>query len=442
MKKLNIALLGLGTLGSSFLSILRQEGESIKERSHLELNVLGVYDRSANKKKDILLDIPAIKDIDQLISNPDVDVVLELMGGVDFPLLSLKKAFEHGKAVVTANKALLAIHGNEIFPLAEEKGLELGFEAAVGGSMPIIQNFRRGLIIEQVRNIYGILNGTSNFILSKMLELKISYDEALEKAQKNGFAEANPEFDVGGIDATQKLSILTALAYDVSIQPQNIQTKGIENIQVIDLEFADSLGYIVRPIALARKREKNDALELSVCPSMIPKSHILASVKNAMNALLVEGTYTEKIAFIGPGAGGKATTASIISDLIFIGRKVKFSTEDQGQKIKVQTENWLTRKNTLSLDKDPYIAYYLRLSAQDKTGVLADILMILAYHNISIASLHQYERKPEKKKLEPVDIIILTHKASSKNLEKALVKINKLEIIISPVASIRIEENF
>ena len=431
MKKLGIGLFGLGTLGYNLLSILERERERIRARSGLDLEIARICDRSWQKKKDKLGKVPASDDPADILNDESIDLVVELIGGISPAREWIEEALKKGKSVVTANKALLAAHGNELLKLSSEKKLELCFEAAIGGALPLVQNLRRGLIADRIYGFYGILNGTTNFILTQMESKAMDYSEALKLAQERGYAEADASFDVEGIDAAQKLALLGALAFDIPINEKNVRTRGIQNIEALDLKFANSLGYRVRSLAIARKKENSSGdleLELSVHPVMLSEEHPMASMEGAedmaMNALLFFTSDTKRLIFMGPGAGGAPTTSSLISDLIFIGQK----REGEGG-------SWLSKD--LQLAKEAHFAhrFYLRLRTKEQTGVLAEITQILAEHDISIASIHQEEKK------EPVNIIVFTHKISTKQIEAAIKKLNSIDSIRSPVVSIRIGDD-
>ncbi len=423
---MKIGLIGLGTIGQSVLAILKKDYALIKERTGLELEVVKIFDRSIKKKAHLIENIYGTENINEIILDPEIEVIIEVIGGAEPIMGWIKQALETGKSVVTANKALLALHGNELFSLAYQLGKNLCFEAAVGGSIPIIQNFRRGLVAENINTLCAILNGTSNFILSKMNENEeYDYSKALALAQEKGYAEANPNFDVHGHDAAQKLALLAALAFDVPIQVNAVKTIGIEKIEKIDLKFAKELKYKIKPISIARKvyspEKKNYSMELCVLPALIPETHFLAKVDQAMNAIMLQGHYIETQIFIGPGAGGVATATSIISDLIAIGQR--------GNKT---PEKWILPKNHYNIDTNFESKFYLRFSCVDKPGVLAEITQFLAHYEISIASIHQHEKK------EPVDIAILTHKVSANRIEAILKEMQNLAFIVMPIVSLRI----
>ena len=427
MQELKIGLIGLGTIGQSLLHIIRKEGKHIHSRSGCHLEIVHICDRSWEKKSSIIGSIPASDNPNDIFENPNIDVVVELVGNIEPAQEWFVKAWDHGKAIVTANKALLAAHGNELLQLAYTKQCELCFEAAVGGAMPLIQNFRRALVAERIDAFYGILNGTSNFILSKMEKEQMTYEVALGLAQKKGYAEANPESDVGGRDAAQKLAILAALAFNLAIVEEQISTTGISNITLHDIQFAHRLGYCIRPLSIARyikDATNKQAMQLSVHPAMLPKQHLLSSIQDSMNVLLVNGLYVPQSVFIAPGAGGEATAMSVISDLVFIARKNKGP-----------AEHWLlNNKQALPETADIACRFYLHLQTKDRPGVLAQFSQIIAEHNISIAMIHQEEHK------EPVDIVAITHKIQKQDLSPALKKLNNLDSLLLPVVAISIEE--
>ena len=432
MSTLRIGVIGLGTVGQSLVQIIVKERELIRNRAGIDLQICRIVDRSWDKKKQLLHGIPASDKAADILNDKSIDVVLELVGGLEPACSWVETALKNNKSVVTANKALLASnHGNELFALASQNQLELCFEAAVGGSVPIIQNFCRGLIAEEINAIYGILNGTSNFILSNMEDQAMDYRSALHLAQENGYAEADPSFDVDGIDAAQKLCLVAALAFDIPILLDKVKIKGIASIEAIDLKMAESLGYSIRPLAIARKMTSETlkdriALQLGVHPAMVARKGLLTSVKGTMNALLIEGKYIQKMVSIGPGAGGFATASAVLSDLIFIAQR-------RGK----SSGSWpaLSAKRTLLTEADFPCRFYLRLSAKERLGVLAQVSRILAEHKISIATIHQNEGS------EPINIIVLTHKTSEKKIDAALQKINRLESMYLAAVAVRIEED-
>ena len=438
MEIINVGLIGLGTVGRSLLDVLQRENELILKRTGIQIRIVRVCDRSWKKKKSLLGSIPSSDSPSEILEDASIDIVVELIGGVETALEVIQKALEKGKSVVTANKAVLARYGNDLFALALEKSRELCFEAAVGGSLPLIQNLRRGLVANRIHSITGILNGTSNFILSQMENGKLSYQEALALAQGKGYAEADPSTDVEGRDAAQKLAILSALSFDIPIMEDSIRVRGIQNIEKTDLEIASSLGYCIRPLSAA-VQEEDGSICLCVHPAMIPQEHLLFSIRNTMNAVIFDTNLSKRTAVIGPGAGGPPTVSSVISDLVFIGKKSVFagrsSTVKQGIQKKYIPERWTSNASRPKIVEDRVSRFYLRFSAQDQPGVLAEVCRLLADEKISIATLKQQECNV------PVDIVILTHPVSEKKMESSIKKIDQLERICTPITSIHIEDS-
>ncbi len=426
MKSVQIGLLGLGTVGRGVLDILRSEQEYLLHRSGLTLKVKRIYDRSLKKKQELLTasGAEAAESPEQILADPQIDIVVELMGGLNPARDIVTRALENGKSVVTANKALLAKHGNEIFALARKKNREVGFEAAVAGGLPIIQNMRRGLIANEIRGVYGILNGTSNFILTRMMEDDMDYAQALALAQERGFAEADPSFDVEGRDAAQKLAILSALAFDIPIREEAVITEGITRIRSVDLAFARSMGRVVRLLAIARQDEQY-RLQLRVHPAMIPLSHPLAAVRDEKNGIYFDASNSGPTLITGPGAGARPTAAAVISDLIFLSRTRRDS-----------SEIWISGSEPPELIADSEYRFYLRFQTKDQTGVLAEIAAVLAAEEISIASVQQPEGA------EPVNVVVVTHSASEADLARALARIDALSFVLAPTTAIRMEENW
>ena len=423
MEKIRIGLLGLGTLGRSLVSVLRDEHDKLLARSGIDIKIIRVCDRTWQKKKEILGDIPASNNIQDIFDDSSINVIVELIGGNEPAYSWAKKSIEKSKAFVTANKALLAEHGNELLDLSNKLNTGLYFEAAIGGAMPIIQSMRHSLIADKAKKFYSILNGTSNFVLSQMQQKGIDYKTALELAKKNGYSEEDPSVDISGTDASHKLAILVALAFDTPIILENIRKKGISDLRTIDMDFAAKLGYHIVPLATAQKSDSEDLeLELSIHPAMVPKTSILARIENIMNAFIFEGTYLEKMIFIAPGAGGTASVTSVISDLVLL-----------AQKEKPKACQWLSKKISVPKDISFLHRFYLRISTREAIGVLAEISQILARYSISIATIHQYEKD------DSANIIVTTHEITVQKIELACEELNALPNIIAPTVSIRIE---
>lgn len=422
MKTVRIGLLGFGTVGQGLVSILRKEKQRLLDRTGMVFEVKAVCDRSWQKKVSQLEHIPAHFEASPVLSDPEIDIIVELIGGISPAGDYVKQALTNGKHIVTANKALLARDGAAIFALASEKKKEIGFEAAVAGALPVIKSLRRSLVANEIRAMYGILNGTCNFIITRMQDDVMDYREALKLAQEKGFAEADPQFDVSGKDAAQKLSLLSSLAFDCRISEDDIYTEGITSIRPVDLNIAESMGWVIRLLAVA-KRKEDGSLHLRVHPAMIHQDHILASVKDEKNAVFFDTSYSGPTLVMGLGAGANPTAAAVISDLVAISR------HESGF-----PERWISTTGTFVPFRDYSYRFYLRFQTKEQTGVLADIARILADFGISIATVHQQEGA------EPVDVVVITHHANERALVEAIEKIDNLSVIMAPTVYIRIQD--
>ncbi|MCB1306561.1 MAG: homoserine dehydrogenase [Leptospiraceae bacterium] len=421
VRSLRIGLLGLGNVARGVLQILRNEQDLLIRRAGVRLEVVRVCDRSYQKKADIIKDIPTGDDPADIFNDDSIDVVLELAGGLEPARTWILTALQRGQAVVTANKAVLARHGNEIFQAAREHGCDIGFEAAVAASLPIIKNLRRGLIANHINTIYGILNGTCNFILTRMEGEGMDYGEALRLAQERGFAESDPTFDVEGHDAAQKLAIISALAFDTAINEEAVLTRGITALRAVDLELARRMHCVVRLLAIARR----DPLQMRVQPTMIPQSHMLASVRDEKNAVMMETSNAGPQMIMGLGAGSLPTASAVVSDLVYLANKSADS-----------PEYWLSGDSMPQRFEDHVCKYYLRFQARDRPGVLAEIARILSNYQISIASVHQEEGP------EPVDVMVITHSAPEKKLLSALKEVDDHDFIAAPTVAVPMEFAF
>ncbi len=416
--QVNIGLVGTGTIGSGVVKILNENKELIEKRTGIKLNLKKVYNRTIEKARALNLKEEQIaKNYEDLINDKDISIIIELIGGYEPAKDIIIKALKNKKNVVTANKALIAKYGKELFKQAKDNKVRIAFEAAVGGCIPIIKTIKESYAADNIKDIYGILNGTTNYILTRMEE-GLSYKEALKQAQELGFAEGNPEFDVEGKDAAQKLLILSLLAFNAKIN-ENIFTWGITKINKNDIEYADELNYKIKLLAIAKN--ENNEIELRVHPTMIPKQHELASVKNELNAIYIIGKNTTKSMLYGKGAGQLPTATVILGDIIDIakGKKDNFYFKD----IKTKDINKITSR------------YYLRYNVVDKPGVLAKITKILGDNNISIAAVEQKEINKEI-----VPVIMTTHKAIEENMMKAVKEINNLDVVKEDTVVIRIED--
>jgi homoserine dehydrogenase len=421
---IRVGIIGVGTVGSHVVKILQENEDIITARSGKRIvPVMGVV-KDLSKKRD--LGIPLSDNVDDVLENPDVDVVLELMGGVDEAYRVIKRALQNKKPVVTANKALLAYHRYELKDLAGD--IPIGYEASVAGGIPIIKALREGLSANHIDAIKGIMNGTCNFILTKMMNEKVDFTDVLKEAQALGYAEADPTFDVGGFDAAHKLLILASIAYGIDVKPEEILIEGIEHISSEDICFAQEFGYNIKLLTIAKK--SGDKVELRVHPALIPMSQMIAKVDGVMNGISVIGDRVGETMYYGPGAGGSATASAVVSDLIDIARHAQNS----------PMLGFITplEKSGLSLMPKEEICtqYYIRVSVTDKIGVLSQISQILGKHNISISSFLQ---KQDALKANSAVLLFSTHACKEKEIQRALLELGALEFVEVKPAMIRIE---
>lgn len=425
-KIINIGVLGCGKVGSSFIKNLISKRGKIKESSGIDIRISKVFDKDEKKLyefKDF-----AVKDPREIIEDENIDIAVELIGGIDYSYEFVMKAIEKGKSVVTANKYLLSKYGREIFEKAREKKVYIGFEGSVAGAIPVIKALRESFIGNKIKKILGILNGTTNFILSEMFYNKINFKEALERAKTLGYAEANPFLDISGQDTCHKILILSYISFGKFFSLDKIFVEGIDKIEPVDIEFANELGYRIKLLGISKK--ENGKIEIRVHPVLLPNSHILSLVEGVNNAVYIEGDLIGKSLFYGEGAGGDAASSSVISDVVDISKKI-ISKE-------FIEENFISEKDLiLKVIDEIETKYYFRFTAIDRPGVLAKISKILGDNNISILSVIQKQDNPHK----AVPIIMLTHKAKEKSVRKAINKIDKLDVIKKPTLIIRIEED-
>lgn len=416
-RSIQVALVGCGTVGGATAEILIRERDLVRERAGIDINLTAIVSLTFNHARQLgLPEELFVENVDDVLQDPEVDIVIELTGGIDFPRELIKKALDAGKHVVTANKALLAHHGPELFGYARERGLTIGFEASSAGGIPIIRAITDGLIANHIDAIYGIVNGTCNYILTEMIDKGQSYAEALAEAQGTGLAEADPSLDVQGIDSAHKIAILTALAFGTAVDFEAIPVVGIDRLQAIDVSFGLELGYVVKLLAVAYRI--NGGVTTWVRPAFISKEHPLAWVSGPFNAVSVYGHRTGHTLYYGRGAGGDPTASAVVADLVAIGTGTLPATFHH-------TGFWPDRNGgppQISADQASS-RYYLRIMAQDRPGVLASISSILGANGISIASLIQNE-KALKDELIPV--VITTHVCQEASLQKALTAIDAL----------------
>ena len=428
MKKINVGLIGFGKIGSGVVKALLAKRAFLKEKSGVEINIVRICDKDIKSKRQVKVGKKILTvSLGKVLYDPNIHIVAELMGGIRPAKDIILEALRSGKHVVTANKALLADSGYEIFSLANALKLAVGFEASVGGGIPIIKSLKEGFIANSFDLVYGIVNGTSNFILSRMAEGSISFKDALKIAQGKGYAEKNPYLDTSGMDSNHKLSILALLGFGISAKPSEIYTEGITEIESSDIQYAAELGYAVKLLAIAKR--SGDSLELRVHPTLISKSHLLANVKGVYNAIFVKGDLIGENLFYGQGAGALPTSSAVVSDIVGIAQQVSCCGKVTGPIV--------FRKDVKKIKDMAEVRtrFYIRFSAIDKPGVLAKVSGILGKHNISIASVSQ----KEKKNSSAVPIIMMTHEALELNMAKALKEIDSLSAVKKKTVKVRVE---
>ncbi|EMO39726.1 homoserine dehydrogenase [Leptospira noguchii serovar Autumnalis str. ZUN142] len=427
MERIRIGLIGAGTVGSGVIEILKKESKKYLEKFGIELILSSVCTRTPEKIRTELQSFPNCKlesDYQKLITNPEIDMILELVGGTDIAYSIVKDALKYGKTVVTANKALLSQKGDELFSFAQERGLEIGMEASVAGAIPVIRSIKSGLGSDSFLSLYGILNGTTNFILSKMESENLDYSEALRIAQDLGFAEKDPTFDVEGIDTAHKISILGSLAFSEKIPLQSVQIEGITKISGLDIRFASELGYRIKLLGLVRKLSHK--IEARVQPVMIPIKHPFANIMNEMNAVYYQTAYAGPGMFVGKGAGSLPTASSVVSDILYYGAR-----RNKG----IFQEKNIFPQATISEANVSLVRYYLRFTTVDLPGVLSEISKILGDHGISISSVRQNETEKE-----PVEVVVITHPTTEENIKNSLKIIDGLSLIRHTSVAIRLED--
>jgi len=433
MKPVKIGILGLGTVGGGAAVVLQRNAAEIARRAGREIIIKSASARFLPKAR--LCDTSKMElttDGYDIINDPEIDIIIETIGGAGVVKDMVLKAIENGKHVVTANKSLIALHGNEIFAKASEKGVIVAFEAAVAGGIPIIKAIREGLSGNQIEWLAGIINGTGNFILTEMRDKGRDFADVLAEAQALGYAEADPTFDVEGIDAGHKLTILASIAFGIPLQFDKVYTEGITQITRTDVEYAEQLGYRIKSLGIARKTEKG--IELRVHPTLIPERRLIANVNGVMNAVLVKGDAVGATLYYGAGAGAEPTGSAVVADVIDVVRALTSDPENRVPHLAFQA-NALADIPVLPAE-DFQTAYYLRLHAEDKSGVLADVTRILADCDISIEAILQ---KPPAKNETIVPIILLTQVTQERNLNAAIAKIEQLNTVTGKVNRIRLE---
>ncbi|MEW5889644.1 MAG: homoserine dehydrogenase [Pseudomonadota bacterium] len=434
MKPINVGLLGIGTVGGGTFSVLERNQEEITRRAGRPIRITVVADKNTARALEVTRGRARVTDdAFAVVSDPAIDIVIELIGGYGVAKELVLKAIANGKHVVTANKALLALHGNEIFKAAQEKGVMVAFEAAVAGGIPIIKALREGLTANRIEWIAGIINGTTNFILSEMRDKGLSFDEVLKEAQRLGYAEADPTFDVEGVDAAHKLTIMAAIAFGIPMRFDKVHIEGITGLQAVDIRYAEQLGYRIKLLGITKR--KPEGIELRVHPTLIPARRLIANVEGAMNAVLVQGDAVGATLYYGKGAGAEPTASAVIADLVDVTRMHTADPEHRVPHLAFQPDAVVDAPILPMAEVET--SYYLRLRVEDKPGVLADITRILADHAISIDAMIQKEPGEGE---EQVDIIMLTHLTREKDVDAATARIEALPVVSGKVTRLRMEE--
>ncbi|WP_312761264.1 homoserine dehydrogenase [Stutzerimonas balearica] len=432
MKPVKIGICGLGTVGGGTFNVLKRNAEEIARRAGRGIEVAQIATRHANPRCDTG-DTPITDDVFAVAENPEIDIIVELIGGYTLALELVLSAIDNGKHVVTANKALIAVHGNEIFAKASEKGVIVAFEAAVAGGIPVIKAIREGLAGNRINWLAGIINGTGNFILTEMREKGRAFEDVLKEAQALGYAESDPTFDVEGIDAAHKLTILASIAFGIPLQFDKAYTEGITKLTTADVNYAEALGYRIKHLGMARRTEAG--IELRVHPTLIPADRLIANVNGVMNAVMVNGDAVGSTLYYGAGAGMEPTASAVVADLVDVARALTTDPHHRVPHLAFQAD---------ALSDHPILpigacesAYYLRIQAKDHPGVLAQVATILSERGINIESIMQKEAE-EQDGLVPV--ILVTHRVVEQRIDDAIAALEHLEDVVGKVVRIRVEQ--
>ena len=433
MKAVNVGLIGLGTVGGGTLSVLQRNAEEITRRAGRQIRVIGVAVQDVSKPRSVDVSVLHLtQDPFEIVNHPDIEIVVELAGGTTMTLESVMAALDNGKHVVTANKALIALHGNAIFEKAQSKGLVVAFESAVAGGIPIIKSIREGLSANRIEWLAGIINGTSNYILTQMGEGGREFQDVLSEAQALGYAEADPSFDIDGIDAAHKLTILASIAFGIPLQFDNVYTEGITEISSEDITYADELGYRIKHLGIARKT--GNGVELRVHPTFIPRKQLIANVNGVMNAVLVQSDAVGATLYYGAGAGAEPTASAVVADLIDVVRTITTDPSNRVPHLAFHPDAMFDLP-ILPMDEIK-TAYYLRMSVLNKPGVMAAVATIFGNSDISIDTIVQ---KGSGQTNENVTIIMLTQDTCERNLVTALEQVENLNTVNGKVMRVRIE---
>ncbi|HMC44265.1 MAG TPA: homoserine dehydrogenase [Caballeronia sp.] len=435
MEPIKVGLLGFGTVGSGTFTVLRRNQEEIKRRAGRGIEITRIAVRTPSKVQGAE-GIDVTTDFNAVVDDPSIDIVAEMIGGTGVARELVLRAISNGKHVVTANKALLAVHGSEIFEAASKKGVMVAFEAAVAGGIPIIKALREGLTANRIQYIAGIINGTTNYILSEMRDRGLDFATALKAAQELGYAEADPTFDIEGVDAAHKVTIMSAIAFGVPVQFDRAYVEGISKLDAIDIRYAEALGYRIKLLGIARRTDKG--IELRTHPTLIPAKRLLANVEGAMNAVVVHGDAVGTTLYYGKGAGAEPTASAVVADLVDVTRLHTADPEHRVPHLAFQPDR-LANTPILPIE-EVTSSYYLRLRVADVTGVLANITRILADKVISIDALLQKESEHvDGEDKGETDIILLTHETVEREINAAITQIEALSTVVSKVTKLRME---
>jgi homoserine dehydrogenase len=433
MREIQVGLLGCGTVGTGVAKLLIDSSQIISARLGATLNLKRVADLDTRKDRGIQFKENVLTtDSEAVVNDPDIDIIIEMIGGEGIAKELILKAIQNGKQIITANKALLATHGNMLFKAATEKGVDLAYEAAVGGCMPIIKTMRESLVANCIQSMTGILNGTCNYILTQITDQRRTFGDALAEAQEKGYAEADPTLDVEGIDTAHKIAILTALAYGMEINLPDVYIEGISEITPLDVEFADYFGYRIKLLAISKNR--GDTIEARVHPTMIPFDNLLSNVNGTLNAVMVSGDAVGDIMLYGRGAGMMPTASAVISDAVDIARNLMTGTTGRVPPLSFQKDD-IQKIKIMPMD-EIVTHYYFRFMVLDRPGVLSKISGVLGQHDISIQSVQQKGRKTDGS----VPVVMVSHRAKEEDVQKALMKINHLDVVSKKTVLIRIED--
>lgn len=438
MKPIQVGLLGIGTVGSGTFEVLQRNQEEIRRRAGRGIQITMVADLDVARARSIVGDsVTVVGDAREVIANPDIDIVIELIGGYGIAKALVMEAISAGKHVVTANKALLAVHGTEIFAAASQRGVMVAFEAAVAGGIPIIKALREGLTANRIQWIAGIINGTTNFILSEMRDKGLDFDAVLKEAQRLGYAEADPTFDIEGVDAAHKATLMSAIAFGIPVQFDKAHVEGITRLSATDIRYAEQLGYRIKLLGITKRNPKG--IELRVHPSLVPAKRLIANVEGAMNAVVVHGDAVGTTLYYGKGAGSEPTASAVIADLVDITRLHTADPHHRVPHLAFQPDQ-MSPLSVIPMS-EVVTSYYLRLRVADEAGVLAQVTGLLAGQGISIDAVLQREAdEVGGEGATSTDLIILTHDTLEGTMNAALGQLQKLPSVLAPIVRIRKEE--